>query len=75
MALAVKSYLHDEPYNKEEIAQLLEMSESELETGVLSENTRDIPQFKLKQRALHVFEGSFVRVGLVWLINYHIFYL
>jgi len=58
MALEVQRCFHDDPYDKEEIAKLLDISVSELETGILSENTRDVPQFKLKQRALHVFEEA-----------------
>jgi len=58
MALDVECYLHDDPYGKEEIAKLLRVSESELETNILSENTRDVVEFKLKQRALHVFQEA-----------------
>ena len=58
MALLADLYLHDEPYSKEEVAKLLEMSEEDLETKILSENTRDVEFFKLKQRALHVFQGT-----------------
>ena len=65
MALEVQRCFHDDPYDKEEIAKLLDISVSELETGILSENTRDVPQFKLKQRALHVFEGSLIRIDAV----------
>lgn len=75
MALCVQQHLHDEPYGKQEIAKLLKISIPELETKILSENTRDILQFKLKQRALHVFEGSYIRIRFIWLkdssINLH----
>ena len=58
MVSEVKLCLHDEPYSKEEISKLLQISELELETKHLSENTKDINQFYLKQRALHVFQGK-----------------
>lgn len=58
MAALVDRYLHDEPYGKQELATLLETSEQELENNVLSENTRHVEQFKLKQRASHVFQGN-----------------
>lgn len=50
-------YLHDDPYSKEEVSKLLGLTEVELENKILSENTRDVSVFKLRQRALHVFQG------------------
>ena len=60
MASIVKLYLHDDPYNKDEVAKLLDMTEAELDTNILSENTRSVSAFKLQQRALHVFEGELI---------------
>ena len=57
MASIVKLYLHDDPYSKEEVAKLLDVSEAELDQKILSENTRTVTSFKLQQRALHVFQG------------------
>ena len=57
MASIAKLYLHDDPYNKDEVAKLLEMTEAELNQKILSEDTRTVSTFKLQQRALHVFQG------------------
>ena len=57
MAIISGLYLHDDPYSKEELSKLLGMTETELENQILSENTRDVGFFKLRQRALHVFQG------------------
>ena len=57
MAAIAGLYLHDDPYSKEEVSKLLDMTESQLENKILSENTRDVGFFKLRQRALHVFQG------------------
>ena len=59
MAIISGLYLHDDPYSKEELSKLLGMTETELENQILSENTRDVGFFKLRQRALHVFQGYF----------------
>lgn len=59
MADLANTYLHEEPYTKDELAKLLECTEAELETKILSVNTRDVESFKLKQRALHVFQGLY----------------
>ncbi|XP_057367540.1 N-acetylgalactosamine kinase-like [Daphnia carinata] len=58
MASLAGLYLHDDPYSKEEVSKLLEMTESQLENKILSENTRDVNLFKLRQRALHVFQEA-----------------
>ena len=60
MASIVKLYLHDDPYSKEEVAKLLDLTEADLDKNILSENTRSVKAFKLKQRALHVFEGELI---------------
>lgn len=57
MASIAGLYLHDDPYSKEEVSKLLDMTEPQLENKILSENTRDVGFFKLRQRALHVFQG------------------
>ena len=55
----VKQYLHIHPYSKSEISQLLDMSVEELEMTYLTKNTRHLEEFKLNQRANHVFSEAF----------------
>ena len=50
-------YLHEDPYSKDELSKLLGLSEADLESRILTENTRNLNDFKLRQRALHVFQG------------------
>ncbi|XP_047114661.1 N-acetylgalactosamine kinase [Schistocerca piceifrons] len=54
----VCSALHEEPYTKEEICNELEVSEEELHEYSLTNNTTHISKFKLRQRALHVFQEA-----------------
>lgn len=57
MAAIAGLYLHDDPYSKEELSKLLDLTQAELETKILSENTRHVDSFKLRQRAFHVYQG------------------
>ncbi|KAJ9580402.1 hypothetical protein L9F63_003926, partial [Diploptera punctata] len=56
MVLLVKEILHQHPYTKEEMCRELEVSEGVLDQLSLSNNTTHIDQFKLHQRALHVYQ-------------------
>ncbi|CAB3375189.1 Hypothetical predicted protein [Cloeon dipterum] len=58
MAETVQRLLHEEPYSKTEICDILETTDDELEKFTLSENTKNIQQFKLYQRALHVYQEA-----------------
>ena len=55
----VKQHLHAEPYSKAEIATLLELKEEDLNEQYLTKNTKHLDQFKLHQRATHVFTEAF----------------
>ncbi|XP_042234284.1 N-acetylgalactosamine kinase-like isoform X2 [Homarus americanus] len=46
------------PYGKDEICELLRTTPEELDQITLSENTRHIQEFKLHDRALHVFSEA-----------------
>lgn len=65
MAAIVSDCLHDEPYSKDELSKLLEITVQELENNILSENTRHVDQFKLKQRASHVFQGNYWQTAMI----------
>lgn len=58
MISLVNNILHDGPYTKEEIARELETTLDRIDDVSLTRNTKNIQQFKLKQRALHVFQGK-----------------
>ncbi|XP_045778336.1 N-acetylgalactosamine kinase [Maniola jurtina] len=45
-------------YTKDEVCKMLEISEEEIDKLYLTSNTRHITEFKLKQRALHVYEEA-----------------
>lgn len=57
MIQMVDDNFHIAPYTREELSQLLDLSNEEFEE-ILSYNTKDMSKFKLKQRALHVFQGT-----------------
>ena len=57
MISIVTSSLHETSYEKNEISSQLKITIEELEQQILTPNTRDFAEFKLQQRALHVFEG------------------
>lgn len=57
--ITTKSTLHELVYSKSEVAVLLQLSEEELNKSVLLSEHNASPEFYLRQRALHVFEGMF----------------
>jgi len=54
----VDQHLHQAPYTKEEIIDLLDLTNEELDTSVLTNNTKHLQSFKLYQRAYHVFSEA-----------------
>ncbi|KAF5289144.1 hypothetical protein FQR65_LT02034 [Abscondita terminalis] len=58
MIRLVRKVLHEEPYNKDEILQVLNTSCEKLNERSLTPNTKELQTFKLHQRALHVFEEA-----------------
>lgn len=58
MVQLVHKQLPKEIYTKDEICTLLAVSENELDSLYLSSNTKHFKEFKLKQRALHVYEEA-----------------
>ncbi|XP_071446185.1 N-acetylgalactosamine kinase isoform X2 [Hetaerina americana] len=54
----VETELHEEPYSKEELLKLLDISEAELIKLSLNANTTHLQSFKLKQRASHVYQEA-----------------
>lgn len=59
MISLVESILHEEPYTKDEIVTELETTFEDLGNTSLTANTKHIKTFKLKQRAMHVFQGEY----------------
>ncbi|XP_072421150.1 N-acetylgalactosamine kinase isoform X2 [Chiloscyllium punctatum] len=51
----VEQILHPEPYSREEVCQHLGISQEELCSTILSQNTQHVTTFKLYQRAKHVY--------------------
>lgn len=58
MVNLVYEYLPKDLYTKEEICDILNVNEVELEQLYLTPNTKHLTEFKLKQRALHVYEEA-----------------
>ncbi|KAK1143678.1 N-acetylgalactosamine kinase-like [Acipenser oxyrinchus oxyrinchus] len=58
MLATVEELLHPEPYSQQEICQCLGITQEELCTGILSQNTQDVTTFKLYQRAKHVYSEA-----------------
>ena len=58
MITVVSDNLHDGSYTKEEVCQVLEISEEDLKTQCMSPSTIKMEQFELKKRALHVYSES-----------------
>jgi len=54
----VDQHLHQAPYTKEEITDLLDLTNEELHSSVLTANTKHLQSFKLYQRAYHVFSEA-----------------
>uniref|UniRef100_A0AAX7VEK6 Galactokinase 2 n=1 Tax=Astatotilapia calliptera TaxID=8154 RepID=A0AAX7VEK6_ASTCA len=61
MLALVAEVLHPEPYSREEICKVLGITSEQFSTELLSANTQDMTQFKLHQRAKHVY-GEAARV-------------
>lgn len=59
MEQLVKRGLPKKLYSKADIAHALETNEADIEDHFLSNNTKHLEGFKLRQRALHVFQGTF----------------
>jgi len=58
MANKVEEILHKQVYTREEILKELEISDETLRSDILTPNTADLQQFKLNQRARHVFSEA-----------------
>ncbi|CAB3988740.1 N-acetylgalactosamine kinase-like [Paramuricea clavata] len=54
----VDEVLHNEPYTREEICKILEISDDELIKQCLSESTEHVSSFKLQDRARHVYSEA-----------------
>uniref|UniRef100_A0A1B6MNJ6 Galactokinase n=1 Tax=Graphocephala atropunctata TaxID=36148 RepID=A0A1B6MNJ6_9HEMI len=50
--------LHEAPYSKAELCKILEVSEEELNILTFTKNTHHVEEFKLFQRAMHVFQEA-----------------
>ena len=61
MLEVVREHLHEVPYTREEVCQILEITPEELEKDSLNAMTKDMQSFKLRMRATHVF-GEAARV-------------
>lgn len=46
-------------YSRDDIIGLLEVDENEFENQLLTPNTKHLEKFKLRQRAMHVIQGTF----------------
>lgn len=58
MSSVVSEFLHPGLYSREEICKILEISDLELITECLTEKSKDVPSFKLHDRAKHVYEEA-----------------
>ncbi|XP_026731904.1 N-acetylgalactosamine kinase [Trichoplusia ni] len=58
MVKLVYEHLPKDLYTKSEICEILHVNEEELEQLYLTPNTSHLTEFKLKQRALHVYEEA-----------------
>ncbi|KAK7492529.1 hypothetical protein BaRGS_00016195 [Batillaria attramentaria] len=58
MVILVADKLHEEPYTKEEVCQVLEVTEEELAATSLNPSTQELTSFKLFQRATHVYSEA-----------------
>ncbi|KAF7702081.1 N-acetylgalactosamine kinase [Silurus meridionalis] len=54
----VEEVLHPEPYSREEICKILEITTQQLCDNILSANTQHVTQFRLYQRARHVYSEA-----------------
>ena len=58
MSGIVPELLHIEPYSREEICTILDISDDEFMVECLSEKSKDVHSFKLYDRAKHVYEEA-----------------
>lgn len=58
MVKLVHEYLPKDVYTKNNICEILDISQKELEELFCAVNTKHLTEFKLKQRALHVYEEA-----------------
>ncbi|PZC74064.1 hypothetical protein B5X24_HaOG208381 [Helicoverpa armigera] len=58
MVNLVHKYLPKDIYTKEEVCDILNVNAEELEQLFFTPNTKHLTEFKLKQRALHVYEEA-----------------
>ncbi|XP_048418918.1 N-acetylgalactosamine kinase [Stegostoma tigrinum] len=58
MVSTVEQILHPEPYSRDEVCEHLGISQEELCSNVLSQNTQHVTTFKLYQRAKHVYSEA-----------------
>jgi len=58
MITLVEQKLHKEPFTKQELCELLQVTEEEMATTSLSPNTLDLQSFELYKRATHVFSEA-----------------
>ncbi|XP_074650004.1 N-acetylgalactosamine kinase-like [Tubulanus polymorphus] len=58
MVLLVNDVLHKEPYTKEEVCKILEVTADELNGLSLSHNTLHVDKFELHKRAKHVYSEA-----------------
>lgn len=70
MMTIVEETLHPAPYDKKEVLKELDVTEDELNGTSLTPNTTHIQQFKLRDRALHVFSGTSPSIPLYFLDGY-----
>uniref|UniRef100_UPI003AAA3CBB N-acetylgalactosamine kinase n=1 Tax=Centroberyx gerrardi TaxID=166262 RepID=UPI003AAA3CBB len=61
MGALVDEVFHPEPYSRDEICEALGVTSEQFSTDLLSANTQHVTQFKLHQRAKHVY-GEAARV-------------
>lgn len=60
----VQCSFKEDPYTLEEIVQELDTDLRTINEVTLTPNTRNIERFKLKQRALHVYQGKLLILHL-----------
>ena len=58
MSGIVAESLHIEPYSREEICKILEISDDKFMMNCLSAKSKDVQSFKLYDRAMHVYEEA-----------------
>lgn len=58
MESLVNSNLTQLSYTRADVLKMLEVSDDDFSDNLLTPNTRTAQAFKLKQRALHVFQGK-----------------